>query len=740
MKHSWWCLVLLLAAPVAEAHDWAQWRGPEQNGISRDRNLPAEWSLDGKNLVWKSEIGGRATPIVQNGRVYLNCRTEHDVNDPVEKIHARQQVVCWDAATGEILWRHLFPVAQTDIAATRVGWASMAGDPETDTVFVHTVDDWMRCYDSDGEIVWQRHLGEEFGKISGYGGRTMTPVVDEDRVIVSCLAWNWGETGTPPPKNTYFCFDKRDGRLLWSTGVGESPEDTIYSVPVVMVVNGVRQLVGGNADGAIYGVNARDGRVHWSMKISRRGLNATPATDGRYVYMSHGEDNNDNVAFGRVTCIDPTVAEGNLTDNEEAVRWRVDGIKAGYTALLVHEGILYVMSDTGKLYAFDADNGEILWEQALGTVGKGSPVWGDGKLYCPEVNGNWWILKPSREGCEVLSRVQLSATGGKPGNDEIYASPVISNGRIYLVSRDRTICIAEEGASPEADPLVPLPDEAAPQPDQVAQVKLVPFEVTLEPGQKVEYELWSYDNNGHIIKRERPAELVAEGLPSAKIDGHSVLADNPTEPQAGVVQYKQGDLTAHARIRIFPPLPWKWDFEGFTGTDVPPTWVQAKMRLQPREVDETTALIKGVGRGRPSANVWLGPPTMKNYEIQADFYLREQRRQLASVGITNQKYSLILKANTMRVGVQSWQAHLRMAKEVRFRADPEVWYRLKLRVDMEDDQAIVRGKVWPRDQDEPEEWTVEATDPHPNTEGSPGLYFFSLAEAYVDNVEVTPRD
>ena len=74
-------------------------------------------------MLWTSDIGGRSTPIVLNGKVYMNCRTHHDVAEPDELIHAQEQVVCWDAETGEVLWKDVFNVFQTDIPAPRVGWA-----------------------------------------------------------------------------------------------------------------------------------------------------------------------------------------------------------------------------------------------------------------------------------------------------------------------------------------------------------------------------------------------------------------------------------------------------------------------------------------------------------------------------------------------------------------------------------------------------------------------------------------
>src|SRR5690606_36923782 len=91
---------------VGLAGDWTYWRGPEINGVSREKNLRAEWSLEpAKNVAWVSETGGRAAPIVLNGRVYLNCRTAHDAsNGSKELINAGEQVICWDAKTGEELW------------------------------------------------------------------------------------------------------------------------------------------------------------------------------------------------------------------------------------------------------------------------------------------------------------------------------------------------------------------------------------------------------------------------------------------------------------------------------------------------------------------------------------------------------------------------------------------------------------------------------------------------------------
>lgn len=726
------CALLSLSV-LATAADWPTWRGPQHNGISLETGLADSWDpATGANVLWESAIGGRAAPIVMNDRIYLQCRTNHDVSTgSKELIHAQEQVVCRDVATGEMIWEDKFNVFQTDIPAPRVGWAPMTGDPETGNVYMHSVSGLFRCYDGDGNVQWEKSLFEEYGKISGYGGRTQAPVVDEDRVIVGFFGLNWGDTAKPPPRMTYYAFNKLTGELLWTSPVGGPPKDTNYSHPVIAVIDGQRLLIGGGADGGIHAINARTGTPAWSFRMSRRGLNAAPAVVGHRVYISHGEDNIDNTNFGRIECIDGR-GSGDITETNSL--WRVDGVKAGYTGLLAHDGILYVVADTGRLYAYDAENGDELWDYSLGTVGKGSPIWADGKLYVMEVNGNIHILKPSREKCESLSRITLKATDGN-GLDEIYATPAIADGRIFFVTRDRTICIGNENAGVVQDISIP-PLEEGEGSSEVASIQLVPYETRVFGGGDVEYKVFGFNELGQALG-EVDAELsLGDGWSGASLSDGTVSIAADASEQAGVITATMGELTASARLRVFPALPWKWDFEGYTGKRVPPTWINSFLKLQPNEIEGTVALKRTPGRGRPSTYFWLGMPEMKEYTVQADVLMKEQKRKLANVGVTAHRYNFILKGNTGRLAIQSWAPHLRMAKEIRFRSKPDVWYTIKMTVKVEEDGAHVMGKAWPAAEEEPAEWTLEVVDPHPNLEGSPGLYVYNLADSYFDNVQV----
>jgi len=89
--------------------------------------------------------------------------------------------------------------------------------------------------------------------------------------------------------------------------------------------------------------------------------------------------------------------------------------------------------------------------------------------------------------------------------------------------------------------------------------------------------------------------------------------------------------------------------------------------------------------------------------------------------------------------IRSWTSELgRFSKTIPFSWKPDVWYTIKFQAATEDGAAVLKAKVWPRGETEPEAWTLEAIDKAPNLQGSPGLFGnASDAEIFLDNITVT---
>ncbi len=711
------------AAAAVRADEWTSWRGPRQNGVSPATDLISTWSVDGDHQIWRSDLVGRSTPVVFDGRVCANGR----------RGDTQETVACWSAESGELLWQRDYVIYNTTVPYTRVGWGGVTADAETGYLYAHTVDGLLTCLDRDGETVWEIRLGETYGRASGYGGRTHTPIVDEDRVILGLIGTSWGEFG--PPRHRFYAFDKRDGRVVWTANPSEeNPKDmNTQATPIVAEIAGQRLMIGGAADGWIYALKARTGELVWKYQLSKRGINTAVVVADDVVYVSHSEENLDGGPQGRVVAIDAT-GHGNVTDTHE--KWRADEITVGFASPLLHDGVLYLLDNSANLRSLDTATGAELWSHNVGTVGKSSPVWADGKIFVTEVNGNFVILEPGSDGATVLDadRIDIPAESRAA---EIYGSPAIAYGRIYFTTEDGIFCLgdptrpfsAATSASPAAAEMAPAGAAA-----HVAIV--VPADLVASSGERIAFAARVFDAAGRYIGT-RAAEWSLQGLSGSVSPEGVFVADPAAGSQAGHIVATIGNLTARARVRIAGSLPWK---EDFASGQKPRHWIGAG-RYATTEFDGEPVLHKPpAAAGLNRSVIYTGPESTSAVTVQIDILGTRAGRRRPDAGVVNSGYTLDLMGNHQRVQVRSWASELRMAQQVPFEWDMDTWYTAKLRVDQTVDRAIVRGKIWQRGEPEPAAWTITAEDPMPIRHGAPGIYGYSPVDLYFDNYKVTVNE
>ena len=718
-------ILFILTGSAARASQWPSWRGPSQNGVSDETGLISSWSTDGDNLIWRADFVGRSTPVVFDGRVCASGRTR-------EGIAMQEVVACWNAENGQPRWERRFDVYNTTVPFNRVGWASVVADPETGYLYAHGVDGLLICFDRDGQTVWEWRLGEDFGRASGYGGRTHTPTLDEDRLILSVIGAHWGDHGGPP-RHRYFAFDKRTGDVVWVSKPSNNnvADMNTQSTPVAAVINGQRLLIGGYADGWIYAIKARTGEKVWEFHLSKRGINTSVVVDGTTVYAAHSEENFDEGTMGRVVAIDAT-GSGDVTPTHE--QWRLNELPVGFSSPMIYGGRLYVVDSSANLYAVDAAEGTILWQHGLGTVGKASAVWADGKIYMTEVNGNVHILQPGPTGVTALDEEHVEMPDGRYA--EIYGSFAVAYERLYFTSEEGIYCLGDRRAAFRAEPGRPveLAEAAAPANATPSLIQVVPAEVVATAGDTVTFTVRAFDDRGRVLRLgEARAVWSLDGLRGRIGSDGTLTTDRAIGSHGGKVMARLGDLTATAQVRLAGPLPWSENFE----TGRPAHWIGGGPNV--RAVDEAgeQLLRKGPSpTGLHRHAIYIGPESMSGYTIQADVMATEQGRRRPDIGLINGGYTLDLQGNHQRLEIRAWAATLRMATRVPFAWDANVWYTVKLRVDAEPDTSLIRGKVWKRDEPEPDGWTITAEDPLAIQQGSPGLLGYSPIDIFFDNVRV----
>jgi outer membrane protein assembly factor BamB len=722
-----------LATTALPASDWPEWRGPTRDGRSTETGLPAAWSPKGDNLAWRVPIGGRSSPVAFRDRLYLLTITTGDLASTQERL------VALDAESGKVLWERPFSIYLSDVPQHRAGWASPAVDPETGNVYVFTVGAQLFAVSPDGKVLWDRSLPEEYGAVTTHGGRTTSPIVVGDKVILNTLLLAWGDLNRPG--NRYLAFDKRTGQTIWIASPQTRHYDTNYSTPIVADIDGVSALIVGGTDGSYHALKVHTGESIWRVDVSKRAiLNSAIYRDG-IAYITHGEENIGTTEMGMVAAIDAK-RKGEL--KEDAFRWKTLGFLPTFASPVMDDERLYTVDNSAIVSGFDLKTGKQLWHRSLGTLQKGSPVLADGKLYVGTENGKFYILKPSATAVEVLDE---DALGTPDAPEAIVASPIVADGRIYVTSMDATYAIGKRKAGAR---LVPAPARQAPAANAagtVAHVQIFPYESLIAPGGKQTFRLRLYDANGNFIREEKP------GAATWTVDqlAGSVVADGTyaagTANGAGFVKATVGGVTGQARVRVITPLPWTFDFEpaasaGAPGEAPPAWWTGAPGKVFQRTVEGVGRVLvrprdETVGR---RAKVLMGAATMNAYTIEADVRGIELRRQRGDLGLINQRYSLVLFGNSQRLELQPWQAADEMTVKVPYKWDLNKWYRMKLRVDNRPDgTALVRGKVWPTGEAEPSAWTIEKTDKIAHREGSPGLYADGIADLYFDNISVYPN-
>jgi len=376
----------------------------------------------------------------------------------------------------------------------------------------------------------------------------------------------------------------------------------------------------------------------------------------------------------------------------------------------------------------------------LGTINFASPVYADGKIYYVEKNGRWYVMTPdAKDGVKRFERGK--STGMFPGSpqEECWASPVISHGKLYILTTSALYCFEDTSKKHGASERPALAKEAAADDQKPAVLQVSPCEILLSPGEKKQLTARIYNSRGQLLK-ETPAEYSLEGPGAISAKGEYTAAEGAAHT-ATIATAKAGELTGQARIRVVPKLPWKFDFEGLK--DAPVTWVGARYRHVMRQVDGSNVMVKitTIPLGTRS-RLSMGSSDLHDYTVQTDFKAADGLK-LPDVGVIAQGYTLEVSGENEWLKLMSWIAHdKRTQKELPFKLEPNVWYTLKLRAANEDGKAVLQGKIWKRDDKEPANWSIEMKDPMPNMAGAPGLFGNAVpptGEIFIDNVMVTPN-
>ncbi|MDQ6630683.1 MAG: PQQ-like beta-propeller repeat protein [Verrucomicrobiota bacterium] len=392
---SLWSLALFIALSVnLFAEDWPQWRGPNRDGISQEKDWLVQWPSEGPKQLWKAAVGiGYSSMSVSQGKLYT-----------MGNIGETDHIFCLDANSGKEIWNHSYPCSSKDPN----GFPGTRCTPTVDGKFVYTVSRQgnLFCLEAGtGKVVWFKDYQKDYdAKVPRWGFST-SPLVEKNLLIV--------ETGARGA--AVIAFDKSSGKEVWKTG--DDPAG--YSSPVSFSQNGERCVAILNASG-IVGFRIKDGKELWRhpWKTMYDVNAATPIIEGDKVFISSGY--NTGCALIQFSATPPKVL------------WQNKNMRNHVNSSVLWKGHLYGF-DEKDLQCLDFSTGASKWSEK--GFGKGSLMIADGKLIIYSDTGKLAVAEASPSGYREIASAQI--LGGK----NTWIVPVLANGKIYCRSLEQLVCL-----------------------------------------------------------------------------------------------------------------------------------------------------------------------------------------------------------------------------------------------------------------------------------------------------------
>jgi len=372
------------------AADWPQWRGPNRDGTSAETGLMQSWPQGGPPVVWKiSGLGeGYSSLAIAGGKIYTQGQ------------RGRQEfVLALDVKTGKKLWET--PTSH-DYRNDRGDGPRGTPTIDGDRLYAMTGDGVLACLDAaTGKMLWSQNVAQKYGGEIPNWGFSESPLVDGGRLIVMP-----GGRGA-----SIVSLSKSDGSLQWKAGSDRAG----YSSAIVANVGGVRQVIALSAESAL-GVEEDNGELLWRYtKVSNRTANiATPIYRDGEAFLSS--------AYGTGGAL---LKLGPKTMSE--VYFSGD-MKNHYSTSVLVGDYLYGYNDS-ILTAMQFSSGKVAWKNR--SVGKGSVIYADKRLYLLSEDGVAGLAEPSADSYKEISRFTI-AHGSLP----TWSPPVIANGTLYLRDQD----------------------------------------------------------------------------------------------------------------------------------------------------------------------------------------------------------------------------------------------------------------------------------------------------------------
>ena len=301
---------------------------------------------------------------------------------------------CIDTESQKVLWRHTSPTPIFSSPAVAGGRVYIGEG------YHHDSDCRLRCLDA--------HTGEPIWSFQTASHVESTPFISQGKLYFTA-----GADGV-------YCIDALEGQQIWHyEGVHADMSPVVHKDKVYFGT--------GYGDYRVYAVDAQTGAEAWSKQMPYP-VWGSPSAEENIVFFGLGTGNFSDSApipAGKVVALDAGTGD---------IVWEHEAEDAVLTAIAVQNGSVTFGSRDGYVYSLQSTDGKLNWKTDLGGPVVSSPAVTMDTVYAATKNGDIYALSTGD------GKVQWEFDTRIITRDiELYSSPAVANGLIYIGSSDRYI-------------------------------------------------------------------------------------------------------------------------------------------------------------------------------------------------------------------------------------------------------------------------------------------------------------